>query len=221
VPFVVANLEQVDMPYTATRVDHADASRRAVELLAQMGHRRIAYIGAERSVLFYAESLRGYIEGLAQAGIDIDSQLVFEFTTHGMPRSLCGYTGAMKLLAMDNRPTAIVAARDMYAEGAWYAIEHTDLEVGTDVSLVGYDDLSWSYGWDMALTTFRQPCFAMGAKAVEMLIARIAGGGSSREQVVLDSPLVMRRSVGPVPRRIRKASFNMPFDDIGVVNRGL
>ncbi len=223
VPCSVANLEQARMPYTGTKVDHADASRRAVKLLAQMGHRRIAYIGTERSLLFYADCLRGYCEGLAQAGLDIDPALIMEFTVIGMSRVLCGYCGAQRLLARDDRPTAIVAARDMYAEGAWHAIEHGGLEVGTDVSLIGYDDLSWSYYSEGVppLTTFKEPCFEMGRKAVELLVDRIANGNKPHEQIVLESQLIMRRSVGPVPRRVRKASFDMPFDDIGVVNRGI
>lgn len=218
VPFVVANLEYRDLPYTATWVDHAAAMRGAVKLLADMGHRRIAYIGTAPSHLFYAQSLRGYREGMTDIGAEIDPGLVFHFEAEGMPLDLRGYCAAQQLLALGDPPTAIVAARDAYAEGAWYAIEHAGLAVGRDVALVGYDDLSWS-ALPSPLTTFREPCYQMGAKAVDLLVDLVVNGPRPHRQIAFESELVLRRSAGPVS--CRQTSRRIDFvESSGPVCRG-
>lgn len=200
VPFVVANLEYADLPYTATRTDHAAAARQAVKLLADMGHRRIAYVGTAPSHLFYADTHRGYLQGMADASLPVDRELVVHSEATDMPLVLRGDRATRRLLALADPPTAIVTGRDGYAEGAWYAIEELGLDVGHDVSLVGYDDLSWS-SLPSPLTTFREPCFDMGAEAVKLLVDRMVNGPQPHQQVTIESELVMRRSTGPVLRK--------------------
>jgi DNA-binding LacI/PurR family transcriptional regulator len=74
------------------------------------------------------------------------------------------------------------------------------LSVGVDVSLVGYDDVS-SLPDRYPLTTFREPCYEMGAKAVEILLDRIANGPRDAvERHCFNAEVVMRQSAGPVPR---------------------
>src|SRR4029078_9627212 len=52
-----------------------------------------------------------------------------------------GYREAAALLALDERPTAIVAASDLMALAALQAIRDAGLEPGRDVAVVGFDDL--------------------------------------------------------------------------------
>jgi LacI family transcriptional regulator len=170
--------------------------RQAVELLISLGHRRIAYIGSPSSHLFYGEVERAYIEALRDAGIGVDCALITRHRTHGIPQVIAGQHMGHRLMQMTERPTAIVAARDAFAEGAWYAIEEHGLTVGRDVSLVGYDDHSAS-AHCRELTTFHEPCYELGAKAVEMLVDRIVNNHTTPQQVELKSKLVMRRSAGP------------------------
>jgi DNA-binding transcriptional regulator YhcF (GntR family) len=201
IPFVIANLEYRELPYDCTWTDHADAARRAVEVLHSMGHRRIGYIGTTTPYLFYEDTERGYVEAMRERGLAVDESLMARTSAQDMPLVLAGFQSAQQLLNMADRPTGIVAARDAFAQGAWLAVEQMGLTVGVDVSLVGYDDVS---GWGMSrpLTTFREPCYEMGAKAAAMLIDRVVNGPRQAvERVCFDAELVIRQSAGPAPRR--------------------
>lgn len=192
IPVVVANLE-VDLDVSATLVDHENVSMRAVETLASFGHKHIAYLGTDPDIVFYGKALKGFRNGMNAANLDIDETLISFCESSN---SLAAYKAALPLVNRDKPPTAIVAARDSIAAGACQAIKEAGLEVGRDISVIGFDDVSWD-GPTPFLTTFHEPCTEMGANAVDMLVDRIQNGELPVEQRVMNASLVLRRSVGP------------------------
>ena len=193
VPFVVANLEWDDVEVSATWVDHRKSTMKAVKTLADFGHRRIAYIGSEPDQYFYGKAQAGYIAGLAEAGIPLDESLIA--VAEGTP-ALDSYLATRAFFGLPEPPTAIVAARDKYAEGVCRAVREAGLVIGRDVSVIGFDDITWPQD-EPFLTTFREPCYEMGAVAAEMLSERIVGGWRPPEKRELEAPLILRRSAGP------------------------
>lgn len=193
VPVVIANLEVDPLPVAHTCLDHDAIVRRAVGMLLDFGHRRIGFIGYDPSRYFYGKALAAYRAVLEQADIPFDCDLV---AASNAPRALAGYRGALRMLTMDNPPSAFFAARDAYAQGIWMAVEEAGMVVGREVSIIGFDDVTWPTD-DPKLTTFREPTFELGAVAARMLLERIIGGRQTPERRVLDAPLVLRRSAGP------------------------
>jgi len=201
VPVVVANLE-VDIEVTATWVDHRKAARHAVRTLVAFGHRRIALLTRPPNYLFYSHTRAGFEEGMREAGLTVDESLIAECDRTD---ALCAYFSARELLARRDRPSAIVAARDVLARGVCEAIEEAGLEVGGDVSVIGFDDLSWPAA-EPILTTFRLPARELGVVAAEMLIERIVNGWRPPEKRELDAPFILRRSAGPLLRSRAQAA---------------
>ena len=193
IPVVVANLE-VDLEVSATWVDHRKAARHAVNTLAAFGHRRIALISRDPNILFYGETRKGFEAGLEEAGLSADDTLMIESQGYD---ALAAYFAASDLMALRPRPTAIVAARDFLARGVCEAVAKAGLEVGSDVSVIGFDDLSWPQE-DPVLTTYRLPARELGCVAGEMLVEQIVNGWQPPEKRELDAPLVLRRSAGPL-----------------------
>jgi len=192
-PIVVANLEE-DLDVPGTYVDHAKAAHEAVKLLVGFGHRRIAFLGRKPDISFYGKALSGYILGLNEAGIPQDELLIG--TTVMAGDMFQAYSVTKNLLGLPEPPTAIVAARDSFAAGAVEASREAGLIVGRDISIIGYDDVSWVQE-DSFLTTFKEPCYELGATAVEMLINRI-NNNSGTEKLVIESPIIIRKSAGPL-----------------------
>lgn len=197
VPLVVSNIEPPDLPLPGTRVDHAAVTRRAVELLTDLGHRRIGFVGNLSTAHFYGVMQRQFIESMKQRGLAVDPAWV---AVSAGSKALAGYRGTRQMVQRDHPVTAIIAGRDSYAEGACQAIWDLGLQVGRDVSIVGYDDVSWSMEGDEPsfLTTFAEPCEQLGTEAVRMLMRRLVVGEYEPLQRVLEAPLVLRQSAGPV-----------------------
>ena len=195
VPLVVAGLEEeVGAELSGTWVDHHKTTVNAVQLLATLGHRRIAYFGRDTGRYFYPKAEQGYKDGLAAAGLPVDESLIFrcEYTP------LASYIAAKALLARPDRPTGIVLARDGLAEGVCLATNETGLAIGRDLSVIGFDDLGWPIK-EPFLTTFREPNYELGALAAEMLADRIVNGWRPAEKREIEAPLILRTSAGPAP----------------------
>lgn len=192
VPLVVANLE-VDLNVSATRVDHGAIMREAVRTLTGLGHRRIAFLSRPPTRSFHGKACAGYVAGLADANLEVDRELIG--VCEG-PSALSAYFTAVNLLKLADAPTAFVAARDVFAEGICRAVEETGMTVGREVSVIGFDDISWPTD-EPFLTTFREPCREMGAVAAEMLIDRIANGPRLPEKRILPAEFLLRLSAGP------------------------
>jgi DNA-binding LacI/PurR family transcriptional regulator len=113
-----------------------------------------------------------------------------------------GRTAARELLTSGRPPTAIVAINDMCALGIIAGARDAGLAVGTDLSVVGFDDIVLADLATPPLTTIRQPLPAMADAAFAHLRAGVEGGGSPPNggSLLLRPELVVRSSTGPVPR---------------------
>jgi len=192
-PCVVANLES-DIEATATYVDHGRAIRTAVRMLATLGHRRIALI-SRPPVGVYCDVMAGFKQALADVGLPFSEDLVTISETRD---SVGGYLQTREFLRRKPKATGLVAARDYLANGACRALEEAGLRIGYDVSVIGFDDVSWPLETPF-LTTVREPTLVLGSTAAEMLIERIISGWRPAEKVEIEAPLVLRRSAGPAP----------------------
>jgi len=192
--YVVANLERHALELSATWTDHCKTTLEAVRVLTSLGHRRIALVTRSSEHFFYDLVWDGYVAGLKEEGIEPDTSLVVESER---PDNLSAYIAARQLLRLRPLPTAIVAARDYLAHGAYQAFTEAGHVVGRDISLIGGDDVTWPDGREF-LTTFHEPNYKMGAVAAEMLIDRIVHGWKPVEKRRIESKFVLRRSAAPI-----------------------
>jgi DNA-binding LacI/PurR family transcriptional regulator len=173
-------------------VDEPHGAHLAVEHLAHLGHRRIAFINGPRGWDASANRLIGYQEALAQLGIAYDPELVEEGTWEVQS----GYPAAKKFLALPERPTAIFAANDLMALGAIYAIQDAGLRVPEDIALVGYDDREITSITRPTITTVSLPCYEMGQKSAQLLLSRIENQTEIEGPLRIQGKLIIRESCG-------------------------
>ena len=176
--------------------DEATGAADLVALLADAGHRRIAFADSSIEVPATQGRLVGYLRGLEQAGIPRDDQLI----TSGVSEAGGGYTASLELLDRDDRPTAIFCYNDRMAMGAYRAAQELGLRVPDDVSIVGFDDQApIAASVHPALTTVALPHYEMGAWAVATLTRLIRSSSTSwyrsTHPTLLPCPVVVRESV--------------------------
>ena len=106
---------------------------------------------------------------------------------------------AAALLAVRDRPDALVCANDEIALGAIVAAEEIGLRVGRDIAITGWDDVMAARHARPALTTVRQPMRTLGALAAEVLDERITGNRTTPRHESLATDLVVRDSCGLHP----------------------
>jgi DNA-binding LacI/PurR family transcriptional regulator len=173
-------------------VDNRQGAFDAVDHLARLGHRRIAYVAGLPRIPSTMERLAGYEEALAAHGIDKDETLVrFGDSKHESGRLLTG-----ELLDLPNPPTALFTGNNLITLGALETIHRGGLRIPEDVAIVGFDDMYWSISLNPPLTAVSQPGYEIGRRAADLLLQRIADPTRPRVKLVLKTSLVVRRSCG-------------------------
>jgi LacI family transcriptional regulator len=183
----------------SVHADNLAGAVTATEHLVSLGHRRIGFLAGRPDLESARQREQGYRDALAAADIAVDPDLI----RVGEYEPGASREAARRLLAMDDRPTAIFAANDLSAIETVEVARSLGLSVPGDVSVVGFDNIPESVLTDTPLTTIDQSIQEMGRQAVELLIDLIEGDTQRprQRQVTLPTRLVVRRSTGPAPVR--------------------
>jgi DNA-binding LacI/PurR family transcriptional regulator len=158
--------------------------------LIGLGHRRIAALGGLPRLWSGRARLDGYRAAMLEAGLAVPERLV----CHDHWSAGGGRRAATRLLALAERPTAIVAANDEQAFGVLQALRDAGLRAPEDLSVVGFDDVPFAAWAAPPLTTVKQPLAAMAATAFRMLRSTGSGAGAQAHHVELATSLVVRDS---------------------------
>ncbi len=189
-PVVLLNCTSEDGAFPAVVPDEIRGGETATRHLIEHGHRRIATITGEPWMDAARDRLAGHLDALKAAGIRHDPDLVIE----GDWSASAGFDATVKLLALEERPTAIFCQNDRMAIGCYEALKEAGLSIPDDMSVVGYDDEEISRHLHPQLTTVILPHRQMGQWAVKAL------GNATPDRPVpvtaLECSLVSRASVG-------------------------
>jgi LacI family transcriptional regulator, galactose operon repressor len=172
------------------RIDNYNGAHAMADHLLSLGHQRIAFItGPERNA-DAVERRRGYREAL-EAGGGKAIEIAGDFTEDS------GHRAVPKILALRARPTAIFAANDAMAIGAFRALREARMRVPEDLALAGFDDVPIARYLTPPLTTVHVEIAEMGRRAVDYLVNTIENAGDgSRKHDVVATTLVVRESCG-------------------------
>jgi LacI family transcriptional regulator len=189
------------VPGAAVDVVRCDSEKGAYELvrhLLDLGHRRIALLTGPESVSTAVQRVNGYRRALREAGLGPEA----EWVRYGRFTQESGAEGTRLLLAVDPRPTALLAANNFIAIGALSVLREAGVDVPRDLSLVCFDDLTCDPAGASFLTVINQPAYQMGQRATELLIDRLSSmPANGFQEIVLPTKLLVRRSSGPIRER--------------------
>jgi LacI family transcriptional regulator len=170
--------------------DHAEGVRLALAHLHALGHRRIAHLAGALNTVAGAARLEAFRDEAAALGLELPDELV----RRGDFTSASGYRETCALLALDERPTAILAASDLMALAALQAIRDAGLQPGTDIAVAGFDDLEAAALAHPPLTTIRQDRKELGTLAANRAIELVEDPDSTPQDTIVPVELVVRAS---------------------------
>lgn len=190
-PWVVIGYAQ----QAGTHAVHADdygGAILATRYLRELGHQRIGLITSNPRPFALEERLRGVRDALAQDGLWLDADLIAVGDFSTASGEVAGHT----LLTHPQRPSAIFALNDRMAFGVMRAAAALGLRVPEDLSVIGFDDISQAALLTPALTTVRQPGYALGVAAAHLIFTLLDGAHPVLPQPI-PTELVLRGSTAP------------------------
>ncbi|HEX9380325.1 MAG TPA: LacI family DNA-binding transcriptional regulator [Gaiellaceae bacterium] len=170
--------------------DHADGVRLALAHLHALGHRRIAHVAGAANTVAGSDRIDAFRREATALGLEHSEELLRQ----GDFSSASGYRETCALLALAERPTAIVAASDLMALAAMQAIRDAALQPGREVAVVGFDDLEAAALAHPPLTTIRQDRRELGTLAATRATELIENPDVTPRVTVLPVELVVRSS---------------------------
>lgn len=178
--------------YTSIRVSEEKASVDAIKLLKDNGHRKIAYIGQEKSKI----RINNFRKAMELNGIPLDEKYMFIGDNQAEVDGLCGMN---ELLDMSDRPTALVVSNDNIAIGAIKSIYQHGLKIPEDISIIGNGDIREAPYLYPSLTTITSYDEDLVDIALDTLFEAIEKKDSTfKKQIMLRRELIIRDSVGKV-----------------------
>jgi LacI family transcriptional regulator len=182
----------VDIDQVGT--ENREPTARLVEHLAGLGHTRIGLVAGLEGLSTTTERVAGYRMGLERSGLAVDEALI----GHGASQHEQARAAAHRLLGGPSPPTALVAANNAMTIGVVHALRERGLRIPADVALVAFDDFEWSDLFEPRLTAVSQPTKEIGARAVQMLLARLEDPERPPQSVRLEPRWAHRESCGCV-----------------------
>lgn len=173
--------------------DNFSAGYAVVRHLLGLGHRDIAVLRGPAKYSSLVDRLRGCLAALGEAGIQIPEHYLPQPQSEHPQK---GYMQMKQLLALPQRPTAVVAISDRTAFGAMSAILEAGLQIPRDIVITGIDNVADSVYAHPPLTTYHIPRREMGILAMQKLHRLINGEPEIPVKTVVYGELIVRESCG-------------------------
>lgn len=202
VPYVVLSNHFVTTkpgqePYDRVGWDDAWGPYEATRYLITLGHQHIWYVG-DTALPWYKQRYAAYERAMTESGLEPLGQTV------GLSDNYYanGYACTELIIEKGHPMTAIFAAYDEIAFGAWDALRKHDLDVPRDVSLVGYGDDDAAQFKVPPLTTVRVEKARVGRELARMAIDKLKHSGRPVPETIVPVTLVKRGTTRPVLSRV-------------------
>ncbi|MGM0124582.1 LacI family transcriptional regulator [Enterococcus sp. AZ194] len=185
--------------YDCVNTDFSQATEIAINHLLELGHTKIAYIGAEESNNLHGyrkyktPTTNIYIDMMKNLGLFDEKYFIVKENSQLDVKTSESLTAQALSTWKDDLPTAILAANDAFAIGIIHTLTANAISVPEQISVMGINDLSISRYITPPLSTVRAYTEEMGEVGINMLHERIHTPGIAK-RVFLGTELVVRGS---------------------------
>jgi DNA-binding LacI/PurR family transcriptional regulator len=168
-PFVALGRSRTGGGYAWLDMDFFGVARDAVARFVAKGHRRIAIAIPNNDANLGDIFLDGYRAGLGDHGIAFEEDLVLrvESSEEG------GTAAARSILAMDEKPTAILLNYELMAIGLYPPLAQAGIQPGTDISIIGFRKSSQTRFLQPKLTAYTLSLHDLGVALAQALLSEI------------------------------------------------
>ncbi|HKV78455.1 MAG TPA: LacI family DNA-binding transcriptional regulator [Candidatus Sulfotelmatobacter sp.] len=202
VPVVAIDIDSLGSPLLTVQIDYRHGIRQAVQHLAALGHRRIAFVSGPAHLKTAIRRKQAFDACMEEIDLETPPEMLIE----GDNTIAAGAQAVSALMSLSDRPTAVFCSNDLTAIGAMRKAFELSVNIPKDLSVVGFDDIPSAQCMTPPLTTVQMPQNQIASTAFRALLdlAEPAFRGDSRAIQAIATNLVLRSSTTLAPRRISR-----------------
>jgi LacI family transcriptional regulator len=189
-----------DAPRVANiRIDYQNGIRQAVQHLAALRHKRIAFVAGPLHLKSALARKTAFVQSMGEIGLPADLIVEGDHTLEG------GKTALTQLIGLRPRPTAVLCSNDMTAIGVIREAYDLDLSIPSELSVIGFDDIRLAQFTTPPLTTVQMSQHELAKLAFRALISEVeADAPNHRVEYKLVTSLILRDSTALAPSGERR-----------------
>lgn len=197
IPSVLVDFKIPSIKTNHVLIDNLNGAKEAVRHLMSVGHTRIGFVGGSSTHPSIQERYEGFRQVMFEHhGDQLKDIEKLSYLDEEEASPVIGREGALKLLNMDDPPTAIFACNDATAAGCYKAIREMGLTIPQDVAIMGFDDVNHSTHLDPDLSTVHIYKAEMGKEAVRSLADQLENPDQPFKSKIVSTKLMVRGSCG-------------------------
>ncbi|MCP8900956.1 LacI family DNA-binding transcriptional regulator [Gilvimarinus xylanilyticus] len=187
--FVLINRYIEDIGHRCVWLDNVAGGQTMARHMLSQGHKKFVVVSSKYQIDDPIQRLSGIRKELALSDIELPESHI-EFST---PDQEGGEIAMRNLLARGIEFTAVLAYNDAMASGAMTLLQDHDVNVPTDVSIIGYDDVLLAKYCRPKLTTLHYPVEMMATKAADLALAYARGDVPDPSVTYKYTPTLVKR----------------------------
>ncbi|WP_441002924.1 LacI family DNA-binding transcriptional regulator [Pseudocolwellia agarivorans] len=191
VPIFLVSRYVKELKTNCISIDNRLGGYLATKIVLEQGHKDVAYISGRLNKPDTTNRLIGHKKALAEENITFDEKLSFvgDYSETG------GMAGLKYFIDNKLKFSALVCANDEMASGAMkYAREH-GFNLPEDLSIVGFDNVSFANYLYPKLTTIDNPTNEMGKMAAKLVLKTVYKQKNIKTHNIFEPKVIMRKSV--------------------------
>ena len=184
-----------DVPRVSNiRINYQNGIRQAVQHLAALRHTRIAFVSGPLDLKSAVARREAFQQSMSEIGLPSELIVVGDHTMEGGMRAL------VELISLPTPPTAVLCSNDMTAIGVMREAYEHGINVPSDLSVVGFDDIRLAQFMIPPLTTVQMSQTDLARIAFEALMNDVKREtpAAGRTDYHLNTALILRRSTAMV-----------------------
>ncbi len=190
IPIVLLDRTFDDARFPYVGVNNVQGAFLGTQHLIERGYTDIGILSGFHRLSTMRDRLSGFEQAMQKHNLPIREEWSI-----ASPLSIeAGNEAIRQLLGTADRPSAVFICNNLLSLGALMGLQDTNLRCPDDVAIVGFDDHPWAVVSSPPLTVIRQPTYAIGETAAQILLGMMDGATAKTPAVVFHCDLVVRES---------------------------
>ncbi len=193
-PIYVMNRHIPEMAERCVSLDNIEGGYLSARYVLEQGHKDLVIISGPHYKKDALQRVEGCQKALAEFNVDVPQKQMFE----GTYLEESGAAAIDHFIKNKIQFSAIICGNDQMAIGAMARLREHNLVPARDISIIGFDDVTFASCTHPRLSTIKYPIYEMGKVTANLVMQEVYKVSTNNRKLRFEPTLIVRDSVRPL-----------------------